>query len=47
MCWLNEGDDPEKKKLNAALATIFDICKQHYLAKPDMTGAEFFHFVMK
>lgn len=41
------GQDPEKHKLNKALVTVFDTCKQHYLSKPEMTGAELFDFVMK
>ncbi|KAL3142258.1 hypothetical protein ABBQ38_002600 [Trebouxia sp. C0009 RCD-2024] len=41
------GHDEEKHKLNAALAEVFKVCKQHYLANPSTTGADFFAFVRK
>lgn len=41
------GGDQEKHKLNAALEQVFQVCKQHYLANPSQTGADFFDFVRK
>ncbi|KAL3152550.1 hypothetical protein ABBQ32_001577 [Trebouxia sp. C0010 RCD-2024] len=41
------GNDEEKHKLNAALSEVFKVCKQHYLANPSTTGADFFAFVRK
>lgn len=41
------GDDPQKLQLAAVLPKIFAICKRHYLANPDQTGAQFYAFVCK
>ena len=44
---LTSGHDEEKQKLNDALAEVFAVCKQHYLADPSISGADFFAFVRK
>lgn len=41
------GHDEEKHKLNDAMTEVFAVCKQHYLANPSITGADFFAFVRK
>ena len=45
--YTNTGDDPQKQQLAAVLPKIFAICKRHYLANPDQTGAEFYAFVCR
>jgi hypothetical protein len=41
------GHDPEKKRLVADLARLFDVVKAHYEASPDITGAQLYAFAQK
>jgi hypothetical protein len=41
------GEDEEQHKLAAVLPGIFTACKQEYLSRPDMTGAELYAYVCK
>lgn len=41
------GDDPDKKRLVADLARLFDVVKAHYYTTPDITGAQLYAFAQK
>jgi Xaa-Pro dipeptidase len=41
------GSDPEKKRLVADLPRLFDIVQAHYVATPDITGAELYAFAQQ
>lgn len=47
MSFLVAGGDQAKHDLAAALPQIFTVCKQFYLSRPSMTGAELYDFVCK
>ena len=38
------GSDPEKNRLVADLARLFDVVQAHYRASPDITGAQLYDF---
>ena len=40
------GEDPEKQRLVADLATLFHSCRDAYLARPEMTGSELYDHVV-
>ena len=39
------GHDPEKLRLAGDLAAVFDECRAHYAASPDLTGRDLFAYV--
>lgn len=41
------GNDSEKRKLIDDLNTIFDECKQYYLAHPEQIGAEYYDYIVR
>ena len=43
----NAGNDQAKHDLALALPHIFAVCKEFYVSRPDMTGADLYDFVCK